>query len=341
MSALVGEREAVASPGSELAAAATLLAEASDVTLLGHVNPDADALGSALALGLALHRMGKTVRVSFSTPDRAPEALVALDSAQLLVPPTAVPEVPSLLVAMDTGSLARLGWLGERVPRVIAEGGAVLVIDHHASNTRYGTHHIVDDRAESTTVLVLRLLDEMGVEVDEEIGRCLYAGLVTDTSSFRRARPQTHELAARLLAAGVDAEATARPLMDNHPFAWLGMLSTVLGGARLEPEAAQGFGLVHAVVRLRDVTGLRSEDIDSVVDVVRSTAEAEVAVVVKEIGDQEWSLSMRAVARVNVGAAAQALGGGGHRLAAGCTMRGSLEQVLAEVRAALQDAPLL
>lgn len=341
MSALAGERGAVAPLEFEVAAAARLLAEATDVTLLGHVNPDADALGSALALGLALHRLGKTVRVSFSTPDRAPDALVALDTEQLLVPPSQVPESPPVLVAMDTGSLARLGWLGERVPKIIAAGGQVVVIDHHASNTRYGTHHIVDDRAESTTVLVLRLLDEMGIAPDPDIARCLYAGLVTDTSSFRRARPHTHELAARLLAAGVDAEATARPLMDNHPFAWLGMLSTVLGGARLEPDGARGFGLVHAAVRLRDVAGLRSEDVDSVVDVVRSTAEAEVAVVFKEIGDQEWSLSMRAVGRVNVGAAAQALGGGGHRLAAGCTMRGALDEVLDEVRAALNAAPLL
>jgi phosphoesterase RecJ-like protein len=320
---------------ADLAAAARVLASASDVTLLAHVNPDADALGSALAVGLALHRRGAKVRVSFGEPEDVPETLRGLDVAGLLVPASDVPATPAVLVAMDTGSLARLGPLADRVEATVAGGGDVIVVDHHVSNTRYGTVNIVDDRAEATAVLALKLLDELGAEVDEPVARCVYAGLVTDTRSFRTASPQTHRLAARLLEAGVDAEALARPLMDTHPFDYLGMLSRVLGRARLEPDAANGLGLVHAVVTLADADGVRSEEVESVIDVVRSTSEAEVAAVLKELRPQHWTVSLRSVGEVDVRDVALLLGGGGHRHAAGYTAHGPAENVLAGLRSAL------
>ena len=320
-----------------LAEAAVLLRAADDVTLLAHVYPDADALGSALALGLALHRCGKAVRVSFGEPERAPESLAALDVAGLVVPAAQVPAAPRLLVALDTGNVARLGPLGDRV----ATAQAVLVIDHHVSNTGFGTHNLVDARAEATAVLVLRLLDELGIPLDVDIARCLYAGLVTDTRCFRLARPATHGYAARLLEAGVRAEPEVRNLMDTHPFGWLGMLSSVLGRAVLEPDAARGLGLVHTCVLGSDAVGMRTEEVESVVDLVRTSAEAEVAAVLKEVSGGRWSVSLRAKQRLDVGAVAIALGGGGHQLASGFTATGRCEDVLAALRVALETAPSL
>lgn len=325
----------------DLAGAAELLAGATDVTLLAHINPDADALGSALALGIALHRRGAVVRVSFGQPADVPESLADLDSFGLIVPAAEVPIGAPLLVVLDTASADRLGRLADRVHGTVAAGGEVLVVDHHVSNTRFGTRHLVDDSAEATAVVVLRLLDALGAEVDEPIARCLYAALVTDTRSFRHAGPETHELAGRLLAAGVDAEATARPLLDSHPFEWLAMLSGVLGAAQLESEAAQGFGLVHTTVRGADAQGLRAEDVDSVIDLIRTAQEADVAAVLKEAGPDRWTVSLRSDAQVNVGAAAVLLGGGGHRRAAGFTAYGTADEVLTNLRAALNSAPRL
>lgn len=322
---------------SGLVSAAALLRAAADVTLLAHVYPDADALGSALALGLGLYRCGKTVRVSFGEPECAPDSLVALDVAGLLVPAGQVPAAPPLLVALDTGNVARLGPLGDRV----RTAEAVLVIDHHVSNTGFGTHNLVDVKAEATAVLVLRLLDELGIPLDRDIARCLYAGLVTDTRCFRLARPATHGYAARLLEAGVRPEPETRKLMDTHPFGWLGVLASVLGRAELELDAARGLGLVHTCVFATDTSGMRTEEIESVVDLVRTSAEAEVAAVLKEVGDGQWSVSLRAKQRLDVGAAATALGGGGHQLASGFTASGRHEDVLAALRVALDTAPLI
>jgi nanoRNase/pAp phosphatase (c-di-AMP/oligoRNAs hydrolase) len=325
------------SPSSPL----DLLRAATDVTLLAHVRPDADALGSALGLGRALSQRGATVRVSFAIPDEIPESLRGLDVGHLVVPAAQVPEAGPLVICLDTPTPDRLGSLADRVATTRAAGGAVLVVDHHASNTFYGTHHVVDDTAEATAVLVLGLLDELGAPLDEPIARCLYAGLVTDTSGFRRARPSTHQAAARLLEAGVDPDRLTREVVDDHPFAWLPMLSKVLGTARLELQAAQGFGLVHATVTLDAAAGVRLEEVEGVIDVVRSTREAEVAAVFKEQEPGEWTVSLRAVGKIDVSMAARTLGGGGHRLAAGCTVRGTAEEALGAVRAALADAPLL
>lgn len=324
-----------------LADAAGLLAAATDVTLFAHVNPDADALGSALALGMALHRNGATVRVSFGAPDQPPASLRDLDTDSLVVPVGAVPAAPPMLVVLDTASISRLGPLADRVAGTIGAGGQVIVVDHHVSNTRYGTHHVVDDRAEATVTIVLRLLDQLEAAIDLPIARCLYAGLVTDTRSFRHANPDTHRAAARLLEAGVDPEATTRALMDTHPFGWLGMLSAVLGAAKLEPSAARGLGLVHATVSAAHSSDVRSEEVDSVIDLVRTTSEAEVAAVLKESGPGSWTVSLRADGRIDVGHAAAACGGGGHRLASGFTGEGSADQVLAALRRALDKAPLL
>jgi bifunctional oligoribonuclease and PAP phosphatase NrnA len=328
-------------PHDELAAAAALLRDVSDVTLLAHINPDADALGSALALGTALQRRGATVRVSFGTPAHVPETLRALDCDGLVVPPHEVPPTAELVVSLDAGSLARLGQLGDRVTATIAAGGKVLVVDHHASNTRFGTHHLVDEQAEATAVLVLRLLDELEVPLDEYLARCVYAGLMMDTSMFRRAKPSTLRVAARLLDAGVDADTLSRQLVDSHPFAWFRMLSTVLGRARLDPAAAAGFGLVHTVIRLSDMAGVRLEEVESVVDILRTAIEAQVAAVLKETAPGRWSASLRSAGKVDVCAAATQLGGGGHRLASGFTATGSADEIIEALRLALTNPVLI
>jgi bifunctional oligoribonuclease and PAP phosphatase NrnA len=320
---------------SAVAVAAGLLVKARDVTLLAHVNPDADALGSALALGIALQRRGATVRVSFATPDRMPETLAPLDELGLVVEPAAVPAEPELLVCCDAAEPARLGTLADRLD----SAGVSVMLDHHASNPGFGDVQVFDPTAEATVVLAHRVLIEMGMPLDADVARCLYAGLVTDTRGFRTAGATAHLLAAELVAAGVEPEALVRPLMDAHPFAWLAVLGRVLQGAVLETGAARGLDLVHAWVPLQDTRRFRVEEVDGVVDVLRTAQEAEVAAVLKQIEPARFAISLRSTGRVDVAAAAVRLGGGGHRAAAGCTVAGTRDEVLTALRAALAADP--
>jgi phosphoesterase RecJ-like protein len=322
-------------------AVAVLAAEHSEVVLACHVNPDADAVGSMLALAHALRRRGTRVLPSFSAPFELADSLAELPRTELLVPPEQLPPAPALLVTLDTGSADRLGTLAP----VVDSAAEVLVVDHHASNTRYGTLHLVDPAAAATAVLVEELVHRLDVELDADTAACLYAGLVTDTGSFRFASttPETHELAARLLRTGIRHDLITRRLLDTHPAGWLGMVGAALARARVEPAAAGGLGLVWTETRVAEMTaaGLAPDQAESVIDLVRTAAEAEVAVVCKEVAGGGWTVSMRSKGRVDVSAVAVVLGGGGHRFAAGFSSGADLDSTVAAVRTALETAPRL
>ncbi|KZF16735.1 DHH family phosphoesterase, partial [Rhodococcus sp. EPR-134] len=244
---------------AKFAQVAEVLESAHTVTILCHVQPDADTIGSGLALGLVLERRGISVQVAFSRPSALPESMRDFPGLHLLVAPTDVQESVDVLVTVDVGSEGRLGELASR----LAGANRTIVLDHHRSNSEFGSINVVDETAASTTALIARFFDAWGVAIDRDIAHCLYAGLVTDTGSFRWGGPLPHVLAARLLATGIDGDAIARKLLDTHPFGWLPMLASVLGSAVLVPEAADGRGLVYAVIRRSDIGDLRSEEIES------------------------------------------------------------------------------
>ncbi|OMC33271.1 phosphoesterase [Mycobacterium colombiense] len=311
--------------------AVDLLSDADTVAVIAHVHPDADTIGAGLALGLVLDKCGKQVEVSFAEPARLPESLASLPGCRLLVSPDAMRRDVDLVVTVDVPSIKRLGALSD----LAIEAGEVLVIDHHASNDMFGTANFVDVTADSTTMMVADILDAWAMPIDPEVAHCIYAGLTTDTGSFRWASARALRLAARLVDGGVDNAAISRTLMDSHPFGWLPLLSRVLASARLLPDAAGGRGLVYAVVDNLDWTSSRPEEVESIVDIVRTTQQAEVAAVFKEIAPQQWSVSMRAKAAVDLASVASGFGGGGHRLAAGYSTSGTIEDAVAALRTAL------
>jgi phosphoesterase RecJ-like protein len=311
--------------------AADLLAAAHSVSVVCHVYPDADTLGAGLALALVLDNSGKTVQVSFAAPADLPESLQTLPGAHLLVEPDAMLRDADLVVTVDIPSVNRLGALSE----LADSDREVLVIDHHASNLMFGTANFVDPSADSTTMLVAELLDAWGKPIDLGVAHCLYAGLTTDTGSFRWASARAHRLAARLVELGVDNASISRTLLDTHPFAWLPMLSRVLASAQLLPDAVDGRGLVYTVVGHQEWEKARPEEVESIVDIVRTTQQAEVAAVFKEIEPGHWSVSMRSKS-YDLATLASTFGGGGHRQAAGYSANGSADDVVRALREALR-----
>ena len=175
--------------GRAIATAAALLSRVDDVTLLAHVRPDADALGSALALGRALQRRGARVVVSFGEPDTMPETLRPLDPHGLVVPAAQVPPAPSVLVTCDVNEPARLGPLADR----LATAGTTVMLDHHVSNAGFGDVQILDPCAEATVVLVHRLLGAMHEATGPRHGPLPLRGPGDRHPQLprRRARPRT------------------------------------------------------------------------------------------------------------------------------------------------------
>ncbi|MEH1013817.1 bifunctional oligoribonuclease/PAP phosphatase NrnA [Micromonospora sp. CPCC 206060] len=315
------------------------LPEDPEVLLICHVNPDGDALGSMLGFGLGLRRLGiRRLQATFPGPPEVPEPLRGLPGAELLVPADRVYPAPDLVICFDAASESRLGELLDRLDTA----GTSVVLDHHASNTRFGAVPVVDPAAAATSVVAEELLDRLGVPLDAAIAECFYVALATDTGSFRFAAttPAVHLMAARLLATGIDPGVISRRIFDTRPFGAVRLYGDVLGRARLEPASAAGLGLVWTYATLDDLArhDQRPYVLEPLIDSVRCAAEADVSCVVKQVAPGEWAVSMRSKGRVDVSRVAVALGGGGHRFAAGFTGHGTADEVVDRIREQLDGA---
>jgi phosphoesterase RecJ-like protein len=321
---------------SAAVAAIRELAPAGRVLLICHVNPDGDALGSMLGFALGLRRLGVTrLQATFPGEFEVPEPFAALPGIDMLVPEEQAWADADLVIVFDVAAESRLGALVDRLPRARIS----IVLDHHASNTGFGTIQLVDPHAAATSVVAEQLLDRLDVPLDPEIAECLYVALATDTGSFKfdMTTPRVHEMAARLIATGIRPGEISRRIFDSRPFGAMKLFGEVLARAALDPTAAGGHGMVWAYVTQDDLRrhGQRAYVMDALIDPVRTVAEADVAVLVKQTGAEEWAVSLRSKGAVDVSKVAIELGGGGHRLAAGFTGRGTPGDVVVGVRGLL------
>ncbi|MBO3736154.1 DHH family phosphoesterase [Actinoplanes flavus] len=309
-----------------------------EIQLICHVNPDGDALGSMLGFGLGLTRLGYTrVRATFPGEFAVPGPYSALPGSALLVPEAEAWTDPRLVAVFDVASESRLGGLAGR----LTAAPVSVVLDHHASNTGFGTVRLVDPAAAATSVVAEQLLARLGVRLDAEIAECLYVALATDTGSFKfdMTTVAVHELAARLIATGIRPGEISRRIFDSKPFGAMKLTGEVIGRAVLEPGAAGGRGMVWTYATLADLERHAQQPyvLDTLIDPVRSVAEADVSVVVREVAAGEWSVSLRSKGAVDVSGVAVSQGGGGHRLAAGFTGYGEAAQVVDTVRRLLDE----
>jgi phosphoesterase RecJ-like protein len=194
-----------------------------------------------------------------------------------------------------------------------------VVIDHHASNTRFGDVNLIDPAAPASAVLCRELLRRLGLPLDQEIATNLYTGLVTDTGRFQYQStvPETHLLAAELLAAGVQQYEVAKAVFETNDIRYLRLLSRLLDRVTQVPQAS----LVWATVTLEDLRafGLGMEATEGLIDLVRTDGASDVAAVLKEQPDGGFKVSLRSKGGTNVAEVAGRFGGGGHALASGYT----------------------
>jgi len=315
----------------ELARAALAVAEADQVALACHVNPDGDALGSLLGLFHVLRAGGRDVVGSFPHPFAVAPHYRELPGLELLTSPDEFPREPGVMVTFDCGSLGRLGDL-EPAAKAARE---LVVLDHHVSNTRYGTINVIDPAAAASGVLVRRLVLELGLPLTNDAAVALYAALVCDTGRFQyeTTTPSVFDLARELVTFDVPVSRLSRQLFEEHRFAYLKLLGEALAAAEL--DADRRFVWTSVTQDMLERHGVTLEEVEGLIDIVRRTTEAEVTCVLKEEADGSVRVSLRSLGDVDVRIIAADHGGGGHRFAAGFESTLDIPSVVANISDAL------
>lgn len=318
---------------ADLSAARARLDTARRVLLVTHINPDGDAIGSVLGLGLALRAAGKDVVMACADP--VPELYRFLPGAGEIV---MAPEGPFDLVGVvDVSELARIGAIGARL-----DGPPDLQFDHHITNPGFATLNFVDVQAASTAELLAELLPGLGLALSLDVAQCLLTGLVTDTLGFRTSSttPKTLAIAQQLMLAGAQLHTVYDQSLFKRSYSavrlWAQGLATLrlkhrMAWARLSLEARKASGY----------QGLGDADLINILTTIR---EADVALIFVEQTDGKVKISWRSVPGINVAEIAAEFGGGGHAAAAGAEVPGTLDEVearvLAATRARLKAVPV-
>jgi len=300
----------------DLARAAEVLSDSSDVALACHVNPDADALGSMLGLASFLRARGVHTVCSYpNEPLEPPRWAALLPGSDRLVPAKEFPKRPDVMVTCDCAAFDRLAQLGH----VASRAGELIWIDHHRSNDGLGTIPVIDPEASSTCELVFRLIEAMGGEMSRDTAMCLYAGLVTDTGKFQyeATTPETLRVAARLREHDFDHSRLVQALYEDNPAPYLRLVGVALG--RLEHVADADLVWTYLTQADLQDSGVHPSETDDLIDVIRTARDVDVAAIVKQQKDGRFKVSVRSRGEHDLAAVAATFGGGGHRLAAGYT----------------------
>jgi bifunctional oligoribonuclease and PAP phosphatase NrnA len=316
---------------TQLARAVRAIDGADVVALACHVSPDGDALGSMLGLFHVLRAARADVVASFPSPFVVAPHYRELPGLHLLTKPEDFPAEPEVMVTFDCGSLARLGSLQPSAKAA----HELIVLDHHVSNTRYGSINVIDPDAAASGVIVRRLVEELGLELDDEAAVSLYAALVCDTGRFQydTTTPAVFDLARELIEFDVPVSRLSRQLFEEHRFAYLKLLAEALENAVLDVELRFVWTCVSQDMLERH--GVTLEEVEGLIDILRRTTEAEVTCVVKEEPNGDFRVSLRSLGDVDVSAIAAGQGGGGHRFAAGFESSLDLDDLVACLRDAL------
>lgn len=314
------------------------LLEHDDFALFGHVMPDGDAVGSCMAVCLALREIGKKAMVCLPNP--VPKMYAHYPHAdEALVPGMMLPFIPQTGFALDTSEIERLGNA-----RAMFEGcPAKAMLDHHETNPGYGDIWHVEGARSATGEMALELIEAMGAPLTKEIATWLYIAISTDSGHFRFAgtNSATMNAAGRLIDAGVDVPRVTRELYHTSRKSRVHLLGLALAQLQVSEDGLMAWTAITA--DMLEKAGATSEDKEGVVNFLLEIEGVEFAALAEERGEAT-KFSLRSKEWLDVaGDVAAHFSGGGHLRAAGCTLNCSvpeaLEQVLARAAEMLKKRP--
>jgi phosphoesterase RecJ-like protein len=310
--------------------------DARRVMVITHIGPDGDAIGSLLGLGWALRWLGKEYTLACADP--VPRRFTYLPGSKAIVarpePILSPAEVDryDLVISLDCADLGRLGTAYDE-----SLAGLPLVnIDHHVTNTHFGTVNWVDTEVASAAEMVLSLVESMGVPLNPEIALCLLNGIVTDTRGFRIPNTPLRTMRAvlKLMEAGAQLPEITAHVFNLRPFSDICLWAKALQGLQLDGRIIWS----QITQAMRQECASSEQGDAGLVSFLGTADEADVAIVFIERDDGQVKVEMRSVPGVDVSTVAVALGGGGHPQASGCTLDGDLNEVREKVLTAVKKA---
>jgi phosphoesterase RecJ-like protein len=303
--------------GSATAVAAALRDRRSFV-LTSHARPDGDAIGSCLALALALDRLGRPVRVVLRDPVPAPyRALPAVDRVEVS---SRVPAPVDAVVIMECSDIDR--------PDLEGLDGAFLVnVDHHLGNTMYGAVNWFDPSAAACGEMVAEIIDALGVPWTSDIAAQLFLAIATDTGGFRYGpmTARTFDICRRIALAGVEPAALARQIFDSFSVGRVKLTGALLSAMELHHDSR--LAILAFDDALLKACGATVDDTEGLVNLPLGAREVVAVALLKRQNGNVFRVSLRSKGGIDVLAVASVWDGGGHRNAAGCTVTGALVDV--------------
>ena len=309
----------------DIASIIRFIREGERFTLLSHISPDGDTLGSSIALMHLIKRLGKTCEIVCANP--VPKIYCFMPGSECVVMPEDA-QGYERVISVDCADTPRFG----RAIRYFSEAEATAAIDHHITNPRFAGINLVVPDASATAEVVHALFGRMDMPIDAEVATCLYTGIVTDTGnlSYSNTTPNALRIIADFVEKKlVDISDLNRRIYRTVPYAKARVQGFVTSNIRLECGGAVGIGtLTQAQMQ---GFGATNEDCEGIVDCVRDIDCVKIGVFIRESADGTYKVSLRSKLVGDVGRIAAAHGGGGHERAAGYTARESLSTVVATI----------
>ena len=298
----------------------TMIDQAGKIVILGHVNPDGDCVGSCLAVYNYIKEWDSSRAVTVRL-ERVPSKFSYLSGFDA-IETEAGEETYDLCICLDSSDEERLGDFKSCFDR----SAKTICIDHHITNRGYAKENVIDGHASSACEVVYGQLDES--RISKRVAECIYTGIIHDTGVFKYSNTsrKTMEIAGRMMEKGIDFGT----IIDGSFYKKTYMQSQILGRALLESITFLDGRCIFSVVRKKDMDfyGVEKSDLDGIVDQLRVIDGIECAIFLYETGIHQFKVSLRSNSIVDVSRIAAYFGGGGHVRAAGCTMSGSVHDVV-------------
>jgi bifunctional oligoribonuclease and PAP phosphatase NrnA len=297
--------------------------------ITSHIRPDGDSLGSSLGLYWLLRALEKEVDVIMRDP--VPHAYQQLPGAQEVRVTPSVDASYNAVFVIECSDITRPGLID-------LDKQFVVNIDHHSTTALFGTINWIDSTASAVGEMIYNLCKATGVRVTKEIAECVYTALITDTGSFHYSNTteRTFKVASELVRTGVKPAKTAEAVFASYPWSRIELMGAVLSTARRD-ESGQ-VACMRQSLEMQHQAQASDEDADGFVNYPLTVGEVEAVAMLKECEPGVYRTSLRSKGDVNVAKVAEQFGGGGHRNAAGCTLRGTWVETETVIMGLLQDA---